>query len=61
MISIISVLVSVSDPDPNPDPHSMGYWIRIQKGENLLIKRRKKVMSVDQKNMKISIVYSVIF
>jgi hypothetical protein len=34
-------VTSVSDPCPKPDPHSIGSWIRIQKGENQPQKKKK--------------------
>jgi hypothetical protein len=46
---------SVSDPDP--DPHSMASGSR--KGK--ISPKMKKIKSEDQKNMKISIFYAIIF
>jgi hypothetical protein len=42
--------LGTSVSDPNPNPHSMGSWIRIQKGENQP-KKRRKIKAEDQKKI----------
>jgi hypothetical protein len=43
------------------DPHSIGFWIRIQMGENLSPKKEEKLSQKTRKNMTISIFYAVLF